>query len=43
MHVRDLREGPRSQGEYSFGLLAEGLPTAQHCQLKVQLVGQARR
>ena len=43
MHVWELREGLGNQGEYPVGPLAEGLPTALHRRLKVQLMGQIRR
>ena len=43
MHVLELREGPGGQGKHPVRPLAEGLPTALHRRLKVQLVGQVRR
>ena len=43
MHVKELREGLGSQGEYPVGPLAKGLPTALHRRLIVQLIGQVRR
>ena len=41
--VWELREGPVSQGEHPVRPLAEGLPTALHCRLKVQLVCMVQR
>ena len=35
VHVREVREGSGSQGEYPVGPLAEGLPTALHHRLEV--------
>ena len=37
--IRELREGPGSQGKHPVRPLAEGLLTALHRRLEIQLVG----